>query len=153
MQAESRAAQRDHILACCQRFDAVGQGLQGVDPLPTRFRHSANAKAHPRIPFAARACHARRSGSNSGLFLALFHQVLKDERTALVQQRADASQRADVAREANVIYNRLAKDSTALTLCMDNNMPIHVFNMDDESNIDRIVSGERVGTLVHPPVS
>jgi uridylate kinase len=40
-------------------------------------------------------------------------------------------------------------DSTALTLCMDNQMDIHVFNMDDESNIDRIVSGERVGTLVH----
>jgi uridylate kinase len=39
-------------------------------------------------------------------------------------------------------------DSTALSLCMDNALPIHVFNMDDESNIDRIVSGERVGTVV-----
>jgi len=39
-------------------------------------------------------------------------------------------------------------DSTALSLCMDNNLPIHVFNMADERNIDRIVSGERVGTLV-----
>lgn len=39
-------------------------------------------------------------------------------------------------------------DSTALSLCMDNGVPIHVFNMDDERNIDRIVSGERVGTLV-----
>jgi uridylate kinase len=39
-------------------------------------------------------------------------------------------------------------DSTALSLCMDNSLPIHVFNMDDEANIDRIVCGERVGTLV-----
>jgi uridylate kinase len=39
-------------------------------------------------------------------------------------------------------------DSTALTLCMENSMPLHVFNMDDESNIERIVSGEHVGTLV-----
>jgi uridylate kinase len=39
-------------------------------------------------------------------------------------------------------------DSTALSLCMDNGLPIYVFNMDDEGNIDRIVSGERVGTLV-----
>ena len=39
-------------------------------------------------------------------------------------------------------------DSTALSLCMDNALPIYVFNMDDERNIDRIVSGERVGTLV-----
>ena len=39
-------------------------------------------------------------------------------------------------------------DSTALSLCMDNKLPIHVFNMDDEHNIDRIVCGERVGTVV-----
>jgi uridylate kinase len=39
-------------------------------------------------------------------------------------------------------------DSTALSLCMDNGLPIYVFNMDDEGNIERIVSGERVGTLV-----
>jgi uridylate kinase len=39
-------------------------------------------------------------------------------------------------------------DATALTLCMENDLPIYVFNMDDERNIDRIVSGERVGTLV-----
>jgi uridylate kinase len=39
-------------------------------------------------------------------------------------------------------------DSTALSLCMDNHLPIYVFNMNDEANIDRIISGERVGTLV-----
>jgi len=39
-------------------------------------------------------------------------------------------------------------DSTALSLCMDNDLPIHVFNMADERNIDRIVCGERVGTIV-----
>ncbi len=39
-------------------------------------------------------------------------------------------------------------DSTALSLCMDNSLPIYVFNMDDERNIERIVSGERVGTVV-----
>jgi len=47
------------------------------------------------------------------------------------------------------IEQRLAvMDSTALSLCMDNDLPIHVFNMDDERNIDRLVCGERVGTLV-----
>jgi uridylate kinase len=39
-------------------------------------------------------------------------------------------------------------DSTALSLCMENELPIYVFNMADERNIDRIVCGERVGTLV-----
>ena len=47
------------------------------------------------------------------------------------------------------IERRLAvMDSTALSLCMDNDLPIYVFNMDDERNIDRIVCGERVGTVV-----
>jgi uridylate kinase len=39
-------------------------------------------------------------------------------------------------------------DSTALSLCMDNGLPIHVFNLADVENIDRIVRGERVGTIV-----
>ncbi len=39
-------------------------------------------------------------------------------------------------------------DYTALTLCAENHMPLHVFNMDDEGNIERIVSGEHVGTVV-----
>jgi uridylate kinase len=39
-------------------------------------------------------------------------------------------------------------DSTALALCMENSMPLNVFNMDDETNIARIVAGGRVGTLV-----
>ncbi len=39
-------------------------------------------------------------------------------------------------------------DVTALSLCMDNALPIYVFNMAEEGNIDRIVSGERVGTIV-----
>ena len=39
-------------------------------------------------------------------------------------------------------------DSTALSLCMDNDLPIYVFNLADERNIERIVNGERVGTIV-----
>jgi uridylate kinase len=39
-------------------------------------------------------------------------------------------------------------DVTALSLCMDNRLPIYVFNMNDELNISRIVNGEQVGTVV-----
>jgi uridylate kinase len=39
-------------------------------------------------------------------------------------------------------------DSTALALCMENGMPLNVFNMDDDASLPRIISGERVGTLV-----
>ena len=50
------------------------------------------------------------------------------------------------------IQRRLAvMDATALTLCMENRLPIHVFNMDDPANIARILAGEQVGTLVATP--
>jgi uridylate kinase len=39
-------------------------------------------------------------------------------------------------------------DTTALSLCMDNGLPIYVFGLDDERNIERLVSGERVGTII-----
>lgn len=41
-------------------------------------------------------------------------------------------------------------DTTALSLCMDNGMPIHVFKMTGD-NIVRVLSGERVGTVVRTP--
>lgn len=42
-------------------------------------------------------------------------------------------------------------DATAFSLCMDNNMPIIVFNLLTEGNIARAVNGERIGTLVSTP--
>lgn len=39
-------------------------------------------------------------------------------------------------------------DSTATSLCMDNNIPIHVFGLEQEGNIMRAVLGEKIGTLV-----
>ena len=42
-------------------------------------------------------------------------------------------------------------DSTAFSLCMDNNMPIMVFNLLTEGNIARAVRGEKIGTLVSTP--
>jgi uridylate kinase len=39
-------------------------------------------------------------------------------------------------------------DATALSLCMDNDMPIYVFNIDDPANIGRVVRGDSIGTVV-----
>jgi uridylate kinase len=41
-------------------------------------------------------------------------------------------------------------DTTALSLCMDNGLPIYVFALEDE-NIRRVVFGERVGTIISTP--
>jgi uridylate kinase len=50
---------------------------------------------------------------------------------------------------ASVISQGLAvMDMTAFTLCKENNIPIVVFDINEPKNLVRIVSGERVGTLV-----
>ncbi|HBJ77038.1 MAG TPA: UMP kinase, partial [Porphyromonadaceae bacterium] len=40
-------------------------------------------------------------------------------------------------------------DLTATTLCKENHLPIIVFNMDKEGNLKKVLSGEKVGTLVY----
>ncbi len=47
------------------------------------------------------------------------------------------------------LSSRLAVlDSTAFSLCLDNRMPIHVFNLGVKGNIVRVLRGERVGSVV-----
>jgi uridylate kinase len=48
-----------------------------------------------------------------------------------------------------VLQERLqVMDATAISLCMDNKLPILVFNMKTQGNIRRVVMGEAVGTIV-----
>ena len=68
--------------------------------------------------------------------------------TADPQQDAGAQFLPQITHREALERGLKVMDSTALSLCMDNALPIYVFNMNDERNIDRIVSGERVGTLV-----
>jgi uridylate kinase len=39
-------------------------------------------------------------------------------------------------------------DATAISLCMDNNLPIIVFNLKKKGNIEKVVFGEKIGTIV-----
>jgi uridylate kinase len=39
-------------------------------------------------------------------------------------------------------------DSTAISLCKDNNLPIIIFNLNQRGNIRKVVSGEKIGSLV-----
>ena len=61
---------------------------------------------------------------------------------------ADATFIPEITHKDALTRGLQVMDSTAFALCMDNNLPIVVFNMSNGRNIDKIVSGERVGTLV-----
>ncbi len=66
----------------------------------------------------------------------------------------DPNKYADAVKYDNISYieaieRRLAvMDSTAFSLCMDNKIPIIVFNMNKDGNIRRAIEGESIGTLV-----
>ena len=49
------------------------------------------------------------------------------------------------------IYNRNLKvmDMTATIMCKENNLPIHVFNMDVVGNLRKVIAGEPIGTVVY----
>ena len=49
------------------------------------------------------------------------------------------------------IYNKNLRimDLTATTLCKENNLPILVFNMDEKGNLQKVINGENIGTIVH----
>jgi uridylate kinase len=58
--------------------------------------------------------------------------------------RIDALAYSDFLREGYGVM-----DATAVSLCMENKLPILVFNLRDEGNIRRVVTGEQIGTSIH----
>ncbi|MBS1125281.1 MAG: pyrH, partial [Nitrospirae bacterium] len=74
--------------------------------------------------------------------------------------KVDGVYSADPVKDSSAVkYDRLSyldvlqknlkvMDATAISLCMDNSLPIIVFNLNVPGNIKKIVAGESVGTLV-----
>jgi uridylate kinase len=67
---------------------------------------------------------------------------------------ADPVKHPDAVRYDRISYLQVLQerlqvmDATAISLCMDNKLPILVFNMKTQGNIRRVVMGEAVGTVV-----
>jgi uridylate kinase len=60
-----------------------------------------------------------------------------------------AAKKYDTVTYIDVLKKGLSiMDSTAISLCMDNNLPIVVFNLKGKGNIRKIIEGKKVGTLV-----
>ena len=67
---------------------------------------------------------------------------------------ADPMVKRDAVRYDRISYQQVLEkglkvmDSTAISLCMDNNLPIVVFNLKTPGNIKRAITGEPIGSLV-----
>lgn len=60
-----------------------------------------------------------------------------------------SARKFDKLKYIDVLKKRLkVMDATAISLCMDNKLPIVVFNLNKPGNIKRVILGERIGTLV-----
>lgn len=60
------------------------------------------------------------------------------------------AKRFDEIKYMEVVQKQLkVMDATAITLCMENNIPIVVFNLLKSGSLKRVVIGEKIGTLVH----
>ncbi|MFC5289363.1 UMP kinase [Actinokineospora guangxiensis] len=66
---------------------------------------------------------------------------------------ADAKMFTEITHREVLERGLKVADATAFSLCMDNNMPIIVFNLLTEGNIARAVRGERIGTVVSTPAA
>lgn len=69
--------------------------------------------------------------------------------TADPEKDPTAKKFSDITYDEVIERGLKVMDLTATALCKENNMPIYVFNMDREGNLNRMLSGEDIGTYVH----
>jgi uridylate kinase len=64
----------------------------------------------------------------------------------------DATKFTKISFAECITQNLKVMDMTAFTLCMENELPIIVFDMNKQGNLARVIAGEKVGTLVKAKV-
>ena len=69
--------------------------------------------------------------------------------TADPEKDPTATKFADISYDEVIARGLKVMDITATAMCMQNNLPIYVFNMDECGNLKKVVNGEEIGTLVH----
>lgn len=69
--------------------------------------------------------------------------------TADPEKDPTATKFHDISYEEVISRGLKVMDITATAMCMQNNLPIYVFNMDIFGNLKKVLSGEEIGTLVH----
>lgn len=64
------------------------------------------------------------------------------------EKNPEAKRFSQVSFEEVIQRNLRVMDQTAFTLCRENNLPIRVFDINREGNLKRLVSGEKIGTII-----
>ncbi len=69
--------------------------------------------------------------------------------TADPEKDPKATKFEDITYQEVISRGLKVMDITATAMCMQNDLPIYVFNMDVKGNLERVLKGEQIGTLVH----
>lgn len=70
--------------------------------------------------------------------------------TADPEKHPEAEKFSDISYDEVLARGLKVMDLTATALCKENEMPIYVFDMDTDGNLMKMLSGEEIGTYVHP---
>lgn len=70
--------------------------------------------------------------------------------TADPEKDPTATKFTEITYDEVLSRNLKVMDLTAITMCRENNMPIYVFDMDTVGNLEKVINGDPIGTLVKP---
>lgn len=70
--------------------------------------------------------------------------------TADPEKDPTATKFSEITYDEILTRNLKVMDLTAITMCRENKMPIYVFDMDTVGNLEKVMNGENIGTLVKP---
>ncbi|TCP51952.1 uridylate kinase [Tamaricihabitans halophyticus] len=105
------------------------------------------------MPYFSTDTTAAQRALEIGCEVVLMAKAVDGVFTADPKSDPSASMFTNITHQAVLEKGLQVADSTAFSLCKDNNMPIIVFNLLTEGNIARAVRGEKIGTLVSTPDS
>ena len=112
----------------------------------------------PRLPRPSSALPCRSGPTDTGSSLRGIEieadVMLKGTRvdgiyTADPEKDPTATKFHDITYQDVIAKGLKVMDITATAMCMQNNLPIYVFNMDILGNLKKVIAGEEIGTLVH----
>ena len=101
------------------------------------------------MPYFSTDTTAAQRALEIGCEVLLMAKAVDGVYSADPREVADAELFDEISHREVIERELRVADATAFSLCMDNDMPILVFNLLTEGNIARAVAGERIGTLVH----
>lgn len=144
--------ERNGIATRVQTAIAMGQVAEPYIPLRAR-RHLEKGRvvifgAGMGLPYFSTDTTAAQRALEIGAEVVLMAKAVDGVYTDDPRTNPDAELLTEISHREVIDRGLKVADATAFSLCMDNGMPMLVFNLLTDGNIARAVTGEKIGTLV-----